>query len=257
MDILDFQVSEWIEYLWAGGNGWNDAADTLSGISFLMRRRRILPASWNLFGAWRRIEVPSRVPPLPINVLLAMATTARAWQRNDIAVLMVLGFSGFLRTTEMLSLVRWQVQVSLDFSSVVVVLPITKSGLRRHTEESVVINDTTVARFVHHMLQHVAPGDTILQGSAAGFRRVFQLLLEGLELTEFGFKPYSLRRGGATAHFAAHRNMAATLLMGRWRDSEVARLYLSEGVQVLLQTALGEARLCRLQALAQSLCCDM
>ena len=257
IDYLDFQVAEWIEFLWAEGRGANEAADTLSGLQFLLRRRRILPASWNLFGAWRRIELPHRVPPLPLNVVLAMASVARFWGRNDIALLLIIGFSGFLRTTELVTLRRWQVQVSLDRTAVVIVLPLSKSGLRRHIEETVVIDDAGVARFVEHLIQCLQPGDALLQGSVANFRIVYDALLDGLGVRHVGFRPYSLRRGGATHYYRMSQNMPATLQIGRWRDTQTARIYISEGVQVLLQLVLDASQQQRFAVLAQALWADI
>ena len=257
IDYLDFQVAEWIEYLWHDGRGANEAGDTLSGLQFLLRRRRILPSSWALFGAWRRIELPHRVPPLPHNLLLAMASVARFWCRNDVAVLLIIGFAGFLRTTEMVSLCKWQLQISLDRSSVVVLLPITKSGLRHNTEESVVIADPSIARFVEHMLQHLRPEDCILQSSVSNFRFVFNSLLDGLGVRHLGFKPYSLRRGGATYFYQKYKNMPAALEIGRWRDTQTARIYITQGVEILLQLAFSPYQQQRFAALGQVVASDI
>ena len=41
-------------------------------------------------------------------------------------------------------------------------------------------------------------------------------------------KPYSLRRGGATHHFAQIGNMQAACEKGRWRQVATARLYIDE-----------------------------
>ncbi|CAK0817390.1 unnamed protein product [Prorocentrum cordatum] len=76
-----------------------------------LRKERILPASWKLLRAWQRLELPQRVLPVPDIVLTAMAATARGWGRNDVAALLALGFAAFSRTTETLTLRRWQVAI--------------------------------------------------------------------------------------------------------------------------------------------------
>ena len=45
-----------------------------------------------------------------------------------------------------------------------------------------------------------------------------------------GFRPYSLRRGGATAFYRATCNMAATIERGRWATIRVARIYINDGL---------------------------
>ncbi|CAK0804968.1 unnamed protein product, partial [Prorocentrum cordatum] len=111
VDKLDLLVAEWIEWLWTEGHPQGLAGNALSAVQFFLRKKRILPASWRLLRAWQNLELPQRVLPLPEVALLAMAATARGWGRNDIAALLVLGFAGFLRTTEMLTLRRWQIAI--------------------------------------------------------------------------------------------------------------------------------------------------
>ena len=62
------------------------------------------------------------------------------------------------------------------------------------------------------------------------FYRLFKQGLCWLGLEDYGFLPYSLRRGGATAYFRATRNMEATLDRGRWSSARVARIYVNDGL---------------------------
>ena len=47
-----------------------------------------------------------------------------------------------------------------------------------------------------------------------------------------GFRPYSLRRGGATELFQRTQSMEAALIRGRWESSRVARVYISDGFKL-------------------------
>ncbi|CAK0796360.1 unnamed protein product, partial [Prorocentrum cordatum] len=111
IDQLDLLVADWIKWLWTEGHPQGLAGNTLSAVQFFLRKKRILPASWRLLRAWQRLELPQRVLPMPDVVLTALAATARGWGRNDVAALLVFGFAAFLRTTEMLTLRRWQVGI--------------------------------------------------------------------------------------------------------------------------------------------------
>ena len=53
-----------------------------------------------------------------------------------------------------------------------------------------------------------------------------------------GFRPYSLRRGGATFFFQKHQSLDKTLVQGRWHTQKSARIYLNEGLAVLAQMRL-------------------
>lgn len=107
----------------------NSFADTLSGLHwFWPEIRGALREAWRLFKQWRRVEAPSRAPPL--TVLLVKAIISRAVQKRDLsfAVLVALAYHALLRTGEALAL-RF---CDLEFGSRcgVVSLPQSKSGLR-------------------------------------------------------------------------------------------------------------------------------
>ena len=53
----------------------------------------------------------------------------------------------------------------------------------------------------------------------------------GLDVHQF--RPYSLRRGGATHIFQCSGSMGLAMLKGRWQSSQVARIYISNGLSYL------------------------
>ena len=61
-----------------------------------------------------------------------------------------------------------------------------------------------------------------------GFRKSFVRHVRAIGADVALVKPYSLRRGGATDHFARHANMQATCEKGRWRQLPTARQYVDE-----------------------------
>ena len=71
---------------------------------------------------------------------------------------------------------------------------------------------------------------TSLTPSPAKWRALFNSCLEGLGIQSLGFRPYSLRRGGATYWFQRHQNLDRILLQGRWHTQKSARIYLNEGL---------------------------
>ena len=73
------------------------------------------------------------------------------------------------------------------------------------------------------------------------FYSTFKKGLRWLGLEEFGFQPYSLRRGGATAYFRATRNMEMALDRGRWSSARVARIYLNDGLAREVELRFGVA----------------
>ena len=64
--------------------------------------------------------------------------------------------------------------------------------------------------------------------------------MSALELSSFGMKPYSLRRGGATFDFKAHGNLDRTVVRGRWGSQRTARIYIQGGSEALTKLQLSD-----------------
>ena len=111
---LDSVVAEWVELQWTRGAPLTSISDCLCGLHFFWPEwRGLLRESWRLFKSWRRVEVPSRAPPLP--AVLARAFVARAVHLNHLrmAALLSLGYHALLRTGELLQLQFRDIEVSL------------------------------------------------------------------------------------------------------------------------------------------------
>ena len=89
------------------------------------------------------------------------------------------------------------------------------------------------------MAANVGPKSTIkISYSPAKWRGLFQEALVSLKLQAFEFRPYSLRRGGATWWFGKHQSLDAILIQGRWQAAKTARLYINEGLAILAELKL-------------------
>ena len=68
--------------------------------------------------------------------------------------------------------------------------------------------------------------------------RFFKRLRTDTRLPALSWRPYSLRRGGATAHFLEHGSLDKTAVRGRWPSTKTARIYINEAVSTLAQITL-------------------
>ena len=234
---LDEFIAEWIQCEFEDGTPLHLVGDALSGLHhFEPSTRRKLHKSWRLYGIWRKYEVPCRAPPLTQDIALAMAGFCLQEDELVMAGLILLGFHCLLRTGELL-LVR-PGDFLLEATRGLVTLPSSKSGVRNNTRESVSIYRR------HHIgscPSHDPPSDptrvlqcTLLETEVVvpfGTRSI--RILSQLDLTPLGFRPYSLRRGGATFEMQSHGLMEKTLIRGRWKNSNIARLYICDGLALL------------------------
>ena len=77
------------------------------------------------------------------------------------------------------------------------------------------------------------PPASPMSTTPAKWRALFSQCLEDLSLAKYQFRPYSLRRGGATFWFSKHQSLDQILVQGRWHTQKSARIYLNEGLSVL------------------------
>eukprot|EP00435_Cladocopium_sp_Y103_P028366 s1320_g7.t1 len=197
---LDSVVAEWVEYQWARGAPLALISDCLCGLHFFWPEwRGLLRESWRLFKSWRRIEVPTRAPPL--TVVLARAFVARAVHLNRLrlAALIAVGFHALLRTGELLELRFCDLEFSEECG--VVSLKASKSGLRTGSQEAVALRDPLCLQILDVLFSTTAhhPGDKLWPHSGQAFRLAFKRLVTFFHAETFLFKPYSLRRGGTFA----------------------------------------------------------
>ena len=230
---LDALLCDYVEHLWSSGAGRGLAADTLAGLQDLQPDlRHHLPGAWRLLKTWSINEVPARAVPFPEHVVKAMAGWAffKGW--NSFGVSLIIGFYCMLRTGEVLALRSANLLCHGKDKQVVVSLGMTKGGKRQGAAESVILGYEQAVKLVKQG-KKMSQLSTSLVRSSAHWRKLFNECLESLGLTEYLFRPYSLRRGGATYWFSMHQSLDRLLIQGRWASQKTARIYINEGLSML------------------------
>ena len=234
-DLLDPLVCDYVEHLWYTGQGRGLANDTLAGLQDLDPKiKGYLPGSWRLLKTWGVNEVPARAPPLPEPVLHAMCGWAFFHNHITFGISLLIGFYGMLRTGEILSLTRRNLSSHSSQEKVLISLGLTKSGKRAGAAESVILGYDKAVKTVQKWMT-LATTSHSLSRNPGNWRKLFNDALSGLRLTQYNFRPYSLRRGGATWWFSRHHSLDQILIQGRWQAVKTARIYLNEGLALLAE----------------------
>ena len=242
-DALDGLLCDYLEFLWASGEGRGLASDTVAGLQdHDPRLRGHLLGSWRLLKAWHLNEIPNRAPPFGENVLQAMVGWAWFKEEYLFGLSLLLGFYGLLRTGEIYDLTTTSVGMSSASSVAVISLGLTKGGKRTGASESVTIHVSEVLRRLWQWCSAQNP-TTKLVPSIHRWRELFRQCLVALEIDTFGFRGYSLRRGGATFWFGKHSSFDKLLVQGRWMSAKTARVYLNEGLALLADLKLPQTHL--------------
>ena len=79
-------------------------------------------------------------------IVFALCATALAWNLTDVALLIAVGFGGFLRTMEALTLQRFQITAHNSF--ILLTLPATKTGKRTGETRSVIVDDPLLVSII-------------------------------------------------------------------------------------------------------------
>ena len=232
-DHMDSLVSDYLEFLWSQGEGRAMESSFLAALQdFDPKLKHMLPGSWRLMRTWTTHEVPARAPPLTDSVLRAMVGWAIFNERYTFALSLLVGFHGLLRTGELLGVQAWQIHMTSASQPAVINLGLTKTGKRQGAAESITLTDETVLRLLWNWKRNVSD-HTFLTEKPHVRRARLTTCVESLKLSPWEFRPYSLRRGGATHYFVKCGSLDRVLLMGRWTAIKTAKVYLNSGLAML------------------------
>lgn len=248
---LDLELCAYIETLWESGDPRGYATDCLSGLQhFCPQLRQRLPGAWRLVSAWQKHELPCRATPASADVTLAWAGALTLRGAPWAALATMLGFHCLLRTGELAAIQCKDFVVGSH--AIILHLPHTKSGQRFGCTESVVIDDPGLIKLVTCFVQQHQPGD-VLCPSPALFRTLFNQAVADVRLPDMPWKPYSLRRGGATALFKQSGSLDATCVRGRWANMRTCRIYINDALQELAAVRITPAQRQRLQTFGNAI----
>lgn len=95
---MDELCCDWIHKMWESGEPLLTIGDALSALHYFQPfTRRGIPHAWKLFSAWRKIEVPSRAPPLTEALVRSMSAYELHHNRLEMATCLMLAFYALLR----------------------------------------------------------------------------------------------------------------------------------------------------------------
>ena len=232
---VDATVASYVEQLWQEGDPRYWAEDTVSGFTKMIPSiKGSFRLSWALITAWQRNEPPRRCTPLTMDILLAMVGRAVTLGWHRLGLLLLLGFHCILRTAEMYSVRVGDFEFDKSLQRGVLTLRESKSGTRYNMVESVTIDDANLVVLWSALLADVPRGELVYPEGAHSFRRCFDQLVSDVGLPfSLYYKPYSIRRGAATADFLSHGLLSRTCVRGRWANERTCRIYVNEASSTL------------------------
>ena len=229
---IDMAAAWYIEHLWQEGEPKPWGADTIAALQYYIPHvKRNMVLCWSMLKAWDRLEMPCRALPFTPMMLLAFGGALCRMGYRRLALMAVLTFDVLARTGEMLSLTAGQMHIGTH--QAVIAFTHTKRGQRIGIDESVVVRDATILKVARHLARNRLPGDRVLGMTERELRKIWAAATAILGLQEFACRPYSLRRGGATALFRETGSLHDVAERGRWASLTTTRRYIDDGVAAL------------------------
>ena len=149
---LDEAICQWIQTQWESGESIHIVSDALCGLHFFEPwTKRGIPTAWRIFSTWRKLESPSRAPPLTSLIVYAVANYAVCRDDIHFAAMLLVGFFGLLRTGEMLKLCPSD--MLLGKGRVILSLHETKTGRRDNVSEMVTFEDEFTFEILSTLLE--------------------------------------------------------------------------------------------------------
>ena len=224
---LDSLLGDYLEHLWSTGEGRAKASDTLAAIQDLQPHTKGgLALSWRLLKTWHVNEIPCRAPPLPEICLQAMLGWCILKEEFKFGLSLLVAFYGLLRTGELLDLKANNFFVESRSKPAVVSLGLTKGGKRMGAAESVTLSVELVLIWLKKWKQAAGQFEPLCP-SPPQWRSMFSECTRAVGLEPLSFRPYSLRRGGATHWFSKNGSLDRVVVLGRWAAQKTARIYIS------------------------------
>eukprot|EP00435_Cladocopium_sp_Y103_P072274 s233_g39.t1 len=238
---FDEMVAEFIEMLWETGEPKTQANYTLAAIQhFRPQAKHHLPWSWKLVKVWNQVEMPNRATPMSPEIAIAFAGLAFKWKQPIFGWLVLVGYALFLRTGELLAL--GPSDVTLAQSRAVVFVRSSKGTKRSFLPlERLEVTESTALQALRALLRLRRGQSTFWPESRRSFLETWHSLVAGLKLPPGFYKPYSLRRGGATSCYKNGATLDELVTKGRWQHLHTARVYLDTGLQALATLQLPTA----------------
>ena len=158
---MDGLLCDYLEHLWASGEGRALASDTLAALQDVTPKLRgAIPGAWRLLKTWAVTEIPNRAPPFPEKVLLSLTGYFLFHHQPTMALSLLLGFYSMLRTGEWLGIRNKDVTVDERGNSAVISLGLTKGGKRIGAAESVTVTVAEVIRRLAQWKRCSSPGSS-------------------------------------------------------------------------------------------------
>eukprot|EP00971_Amphidinium_carterae_P352181 6492466-Amphidinium_carterae.1 len=260
-DLLDHELAlngvlrAFIQHLHNQSSPVSWGAETLAAVQcWYPRTKGHLGSAWLMQRQFARTRPLTMRPPIPVELLLALALVM--WTQGQIrsSIGLMLGYHCLLRPAELCRLRRKDLLLSCDTAgsewSGVVSIGQSKTTSRSARLQSVVIIDGPLLRLVTWLVHDDPPSRLLVPGGMLRLNQVFAWAKQALSVPANMFTLGGLRAGGSVDFLRATNNPHALQYRGRWESARSMFHYLQIGAGVSTYAQLSPTCLTVVQGLA-------
>jgi len=260
---LDNYMSIYMESLYDNAipGGKSKATNALFGyLTCYPQLKGSFPISRKCLKGYQNLAPSHSRPPLTYQIAVAIAATMTRSGFRDYGIAVLLMFHCYLRAQEMCDIQLSDITLKGDIrlggtanSIISAAVRIGKS--KRGKNEFITITDQSIQSLLAIMIKEKSESTSAATGAGHGsynsassssssgkffsfsydsFLRLWHRTLKSLGIDDIGYVPHSLRHGGATHDYLAGIDIEAIQLRGRWKSTEMAKLYIQAGRALLL-----------------------
>ena len=102
------------------------------------------------------------------------------------------------------------------------------------------LEDKGLVTWLPSVISTLLPQDTIIGLNVSQFRSLFDQGLGHLNISSGLYRPYSLRRGGATQAFRTGMKWEQLMNLGRWQHLHTCRVYIQDASQEAAKASISK-----------------
>eukprot|EP00971_Amphidinium_carterae_P269424 5344882-Amphidinium_carterae.1 len=232
---IDAILGAYVQGLHTGGMPISHGSYTLAAFQYRWPEALgKIPRCWLAHKQWARLQPPSVRCPMPLKVLLALASAAWVLSQPRLAIGFLISFLGLLRPGEWATLRRQHIVLPSDLSGAEAAMTIaimqSKTSTRGPRIQSVLISDPLVVCLIQAVIGADPPSTPLMRGGLCAVIPMYEELRRHLTLHQSAFTFSTMRGGGAIHHLQSCQFIAYLQWLGRWASEKSVSHYLQLGL---------------------------
>eukprot|EP00971_Amphidinium_carterae_P218096 4329399-Amphidinium_carterae.2 len=234
----------YVQHQYVTGAPFQHGLDLLAGVQMVRPdvAGAIKPA-WQMQRQWSKLTPVGTRPPMPEQIMLALAEASWTLGLRRVAAGIVLMYHCLLRPNEAATCQRSQLLLPSDIcpgsKEAAVALPQTKTSDRGARLQSVSIDDETVVDLLTRIFGADPPYRSLVAGGSRGLQLFFERVRKAVGLGGSPWTLATLRGGGALAFLRmTGGNIIWLQYRGRWESARSMRHYIQAGLAMQAYSSL-------------------